>query len=129
MENLDKYLKKIEDNINYKTKEYEIEIESLKDTMKIRTLTPAEKREWQNSVPVSGIKCVGDATKNPTMRKIIYDVMNLKEIAVAAKEKGLIQSYYDILDCLFTVGDLVDIIKNITDNNIGTDNGVDDLKN
>lgn len=129
MENLDKYLKKIEDNINYKTKEYEIEIESLKDTMKIRTLTPAEKREWQNSVPVSGIKYVGDATKNPTMRKIIYDVMNLKEIAVAAKEKGLIQSYYDILDCLFTVGDLVDIIKNITDNNIGTDNGVDDLKN
>lgn len=127
MENLDKYLKKIEENVNYKTSEYEIKIASLDDIMKIRTLTLAEKRDWQNSVPVSGIKTVGDVTQNKTMRKIIYNVLDLKEIAVAAKEKGLINTYYDVLDYLFTVEDLIDIVQSITEHNNG--NGVDDLKN
>lgn len=129
MENLDKYLKKIEENVNYKPTEYEIKIPSLDDTMKIRTLTIAEKRDWQSSVPVTGIKTVGDVTQNPTMRKIIYNVMGLKEIAVAAKEKGLINSYYDVIDYLFTVEDLVDIVQSITEHNTGTDSGIDDLKN
>lgn len=129
MENLDKYLKKIEANVNHKTSEYEIKIESLGDTMKIRTLTLSEKRDWQNSVPVSGIKVIGDITQNKTTRKIIYDVLNLKEIAVAAKEKGLISSYYDVIDYLFTVEDLVDIIQSITEHNSEAQDGVDDLKN
>lgn len=129
MENLDKYLKKIEENVNYKTSEYEIKIPSFDEPMKIRTLTIAEKRDWQNSVPVTGIKTIGDITQNPTMRKIIYNVLNLKEIAVAAKEKGLINSYYDVIDYLFTIEDLVDIVHSITDHNDGSKDEVNDLKN
>lgn len=129
MENLEKYLKKIEENVNYKTSEYEIEIASLGETMKIRTLTLAEKREWQNCIPLDGIKTIGDATENKTMRKIIYNVMDLKEIAVAAKEKGLINSYYDVLDYLFSIEDLIDIIHSISDHIDGKKDGVDDLKN
>ena len=129
MENLEKYLKKIEENVNYKTSEYEIKIESLGETMKIRTLTLAEKREWQNSVPANGVKTIGDITENKTMRKIIYNVMNLKEVAVAAKEKGLINSYYDVLDYLFTIEDLIDIIHSISDHIDKKNDGVDDLKN
>lgn len=129
MENLDKYLKIIEDNVNYKTSEYEIEIKSLGEKMKIRTLTLAEQREWQNSIPVSGLKTIGNFTENRSMRKIIYNVMDLKDIATTAKEKGLIQSYYDVLDYLFTVEDLIDIIHNITDHINEKNAGVDDLKN
>ncbi len=129
MENLDKYLKKIEENVNYKTSEYEIKLASFDEPMKIRTLTLSEKRDWQNSVPVAGIKTVGDVTQNKTMRKIIYDVLNLKEIAVAAKEKGLINSYYDVIDYLFTVEDFVDIVRSISDHNDGEQDGVNDLKN
>lgn len=132
MENLDKYLKRIEDNLNYKTEEYEIEVKSIGNTMKIRTLTLPEQRAWYNSMPIGGTKLVGDYTTNPTFRKIIYDVMDLKEIAVVAKEKGLIKSYYDVLDYLFTVEDLVDIIKDISDRmerQSQTDDGVNDLKN
>lgn len=129
MENLDKYLKKIEENVNYKTSEYEIKIASFDEPMKIRTLTLTEKRDWQNSVPVTGIKTIGDITQNPTMRKIIYNVLNLKEIAVAAKEKGLINSYYDVIDYLFTIEDLVDIVHSITDHNDGSKDEVNDLKN
>ena len=129
MENLDKYLKKIEENLNYKTSEYEIKIESLGETMKIRTLTLAEQRDWYNSMPIGGSKVVGDFTNNKTMRKIVYNVMNLKEIAVAAKEKGLINSYYDVLDYLFTPEEIADILSNIQDH-IKVDNTrVDDLKN
>lgn len=129
MENLDKYLKKIEENVNYKTSEYEIKIASFDEPMKIRTLTLTEKRDWQNSVPVTGIKTIGDITQNPTMRKIIYNVLNLKEIAVAAKEKGLINSYYDVIDYLFTIEDLVDIVHSITEHNDGSKDEVNDLKN
>lgn len=130
MENLDKYLKRIEDNLNYKTEEYEIKIGSLGSAMKIRTLTLPEQREWYNCMPIGGSKLVGDFTTNKTIRKIIYDVMNLKEIALAAKDRGLIKSYYDVLDYLFTVEDLVDIIKDISDRiDSQKDDGVDDLKN
>ena len=129
MENLDKYLKKIEENVNYKTSEYEIKIASFDEPMKIRTLTLTEKRDWQNSVPVTGIKTIGDITQNPTMRKIIYNVLNLKEVAVAAKEKGLINSYYDVIDYLFTIEDLVDIVHSITDHNDGSKDEVNNLKN
>ena len=130
MENLDKYLKKIEENLNYQTSEYDIEIASLGSTMKIRTLTLPEQRAWYNSMPISGSKLVGDFTTNQTIRKIIYEIMDLKEIAVAAKEKGLIKSYYDVLDYLFTVEDLVDIIKDVSDRmDNQKDDGVDDLKN
>lgn len=129
MENLDKYLKRIEDNVNYQTSDYEIEIKSLGEKMKIRTLTLAEQREWQNSIPAGGLKTVGDITENKSMRKIIYTVMDLKDIATTAKEKGLIQSYYDVLDYLFTVEDLIDIIHNITDHINEKNAGVDDLKN
>lgn len=130
MENLEKYLKKIEENVNYQTSDYEIEIKSLGCNMKIRTLTLSEQRSWFNCMPVGGSKLVGDFTTNKTIRKIIYDIMDLKEIAVVAKEKGLINSYYDVLDYLFTVEDLVDIIKDISDRMDTKENdGVDDLKN
>lgn len=129
MENLDKYLKKIEENLNHKTKEYEIKIESLGETMKIRTLTLSEQREWYNSMPIGGSKVVGDFTNNPTMRKIVYNVMNLNEIAVAAKEKGLINTYYDILDYLFTAEELADILSNIQEHISLQDDEVNDLKN
>lgn len=130
MENLDKYLKRIEENLNHKTEEYEIEVKSIGSKMKIRTLTLPEQRAWYNSMPVSGSKLVGDFTTNKTIRKIIYDVMDLKEIALAAKERGLINTYYDVLDYLFTVEDLVDIIKDISDRmDKEKDDGVDDLKN
>ncbi|MBQ8981620.1 MAG: hypothetical protein IJ077_08440 [Eubacterium sp.] len=129
MENLDKYLKKIEENLNHKTKEYEIKIGSLGETMKIRTLTLSEQREWYNSMPIGGSKVVGDFTNNQTMRKIVYNVMNLNEIAVAAKEKGLINTYYDVLDYLFTAEELADILSNIQEHISLQDDEVNDLKN
>lgn len=127
MENLDKYLKKIEETANIKVKEYEIQLNGFDEPLKIRTLSLEERREWQYSIPANGIKTIGDILNNQTIRKIIYEVMDLKKIAVAAKERGLINTYYDVLDYMFTVDNLLDIVKNITDHIDG--DGVDDLKN
>ena len=68
------------------------------------------------------------------MIKTIYSCMDLKKIAVPAKEKGLIQSYYDIIEYLFKPDDIADIILKIYEiNGMSTpkkdDDPVDELKN
>jgi hypothetical protein len=66
------------------------------------------------------------------MKKFIYNCLNLKELAVKAKEAGLINSYYDVIEALFEPEQIIEIIAFITEINGITANdaieGIDDLK-
>lgn len=108
---IEKYLKIVEAEKNRPTEKHTIHIKSLDDDMEIRTLTHSERR---NLIYAQRIKkvTVGDML-TPEMIRTIYSCMGLKEIAIPAKEKGLIQSYYDIIEFLFTPDDIADIILKI----------------
>lgn len=136
MKSLDEYLKKLEDAKNKETEKHIIHIDSLDDDMEIRTLSHAEKKELVYSERIRK-ETVGDML-TAVMIKTIYNCMNLSEIAVAAKERGLINSYYDIVEHLFEPDDLADIIGKIYEINglskpkaleKAADSGVEELKN
>ena len=51
------------------------------------------------------------------MKRFIYNSLNLKELAVKAKDAGLINSYYDVIEALFEPEQIIEIIAFITEIN------------
>ena len=116
MANLDKLLKKIERN---KETENEVKTHPLTvagETFDVRTMTRAEKRQFVYAQETSGkAMTAGDIVKK--MKPFIYKALDLKELAVKAKEAGLIQSFYDVVEALFEPEQIIEIIAFITEIN------------
>ena len=55
----------------------------------------------------------GDIVKK--MKRFIYNSLNLKELAVKAKDAGLIVAYYDVIEALFEPEQIIEIIAFITE--------------
>lgn len=116
MANLDKLLKKIERN---KETENEVKTHPLTvagETFDVKTMTRAEKRQFVYAQETSGkAMTAGDIVKK--MKPFIYKALDLKELAVKAKEAGLIQSFYDVVEALFEPEQIIEIIAFITEIN------------
>ena len=57
----------------------------------------------------------GDIVKK--MKRFIYNSLNLKDLAVKAKDAGLINAYYDVIEALFEPEQIIEIIAFITEIN------------
>lgn len=131
MANLDKLLKKIEKN-----KETAEEIKTFPltiagETFEVKTMTRREKREFFYAQEAGKTNfTAGDLIKR--MKPFIYKALDLKELAVKAKEQELITSYYDVVEALFEPNEILEIINFIVEiNNISATNAeseLDDIK-
>lgn len=131
MANLDKLLKKIEKN---KETENDVKIHPLTigdDTFEVKTMTRSEKRNFIYAQEAGKSNMTaGDIVKK--MKPFVYNALNLKELAVKAKDAGYINYYYDVVEALFEPEQIIEIIafiteiNNITDKEVLTD--IDDTK-
>lgn len=110
MENLDKLLRKIEKNYSDKEKR-ETSTLTIKDNdYEVVTLTRSEKSDLFFS-QTKELKTMKDIYK--WLQPFIYKSLQLKPLALKAKEMGYINSYYEIIDMLFEVDEIVQIVKYI----------------
>lgn len=123
MANLDKLLRKIEKN-----KETENEVKTYPltigdDTFDVKTMTRAEKRQFIYAQEAGkSSMTAGDIVKK--MKPFVYKALDLKELAVKAKDAGFIVSYYDVVEALFEPEQIIEIISFITEINGITGNEV-----
>lgn len=118
MANLDKLLKKIEKN---KETENDVKVHQLTigdDTFDVKTMTRSEKRNFIYAQEAGKANMTaGDIIKK--MKPFVYKALDLKELAVKAKDAGYINSYYDVVEALFEPEQIIEIIAFITEiNNI-----------
>ena len=131
---LDKYLKVVMQNKQEnETHQRSVFLPDMKEEFSFRTLTPAEVREVTFSLPYD-TKCFADIYKNKVFKRTIYNACDLATLATKAKEQGLISSYYDIIDYLFSPNDVLELwLAIMKENKIGgnaaTDEQVEELKN
>lgn len=116
MANLDKLLRKIELN---KEKENEVKTYPLtigEETFDVKSMTRSEKRQFIYAQETGkSSMTAGDIVKK--MKPFIYKALDLKELAVKAKDAGFIQSYYDVVEALFEPEQIIEIIAFITEIN------------
>lgn len=113
MANLDKLLRKIEQNkeTENKTKTYPLEIAGEK--FEVKTMTRKEKRDFVYAQEAgSANMTAGDIVKK--MKPFVYKSLNLSELAVKAKDEGYIKNYYDVVEALFEPEEILEIISFIT---------------
>ena len=109
MANLDKLLKRIEHNKETQNdvKSYPLTIGG--ETFEVSTMSKLEKRNFIYAQETSKTTLtVGEMVKK--MKPFIYKALDLKELAVKAKEAGYITSYYDVVEALFQPEEIVEII-------------------
>lgn len=131
MANLDKLLKKIEKNKQTaeETKTYSLIVAG--ETFDVKTMTRKEKRDFFY-VQEAGKSnfTAGDLIKK--MKPFIYKALDLSALATRAKEDGLINSYYDVVEALFEPDEIIEIIgfiieiNNISSNDI--EGEIEDIK-
>ena len=116
MANLDKLLRQIERN---KESENEVKTHPLViagETFEVKTMTRAEKRQFIYTQETGkSSMTAGDIVKK--MKPFIYKALDLKELAVKAKDAGLINSYYDVIEAVFEPEQIIEIIAFITEIN------------
>lgn len=113
MANLDKLLRKIEQNkeTENKTKTFPLEIAGEK--FDVRTMTRKEKRDFIYAQEAgSANMTAGDIVKR--MKPFVYKALDLAPLATKAKDEGLIKSYYDVVEALFEPEQILEIISFIT---------------
>lgn len=113
MANLDKLLRKIEQNkeTENNTKTYPLEIAGEK--FEVKTMTRKEKRDFVYAQEAgSANMTAGDIVKK--MKPFVYKSLNLSELAVKAKDEGYIKNYYDVVEALFEPEEILEIISFIT---------------
>lgn len=128
---LNKYLEVVSSNKREtETAERSVFLKGLNDEFTFRTLTRKEVREITFSLPYN-TKCFQDIYNNKVFRKTIYNCCGLAPLATKAKEQGLINTYYDIIDYLFSSDDIVTLwLAIMEENKIGESlEKDDDLKN
>jgi hypothetical protein len=113
MTNLDKLLRKIEQNKETEndTKTFPLEIAGEK--FDVRTMTRKEKRDFIYAQEAgSSNMTAGDIVKR--MKPFVYKALDLAPLATKAKDEGLIKSYYDVVEALFEPEEILEIISFIT---------------
>lgn len=128
MANLDKLLKKIEKN---KETENDVKVHQLTigdDTFDVKTMTRSEKRNFIYAQEAGKTNMTaGDIIKK--MKPFVYKALDLKELAVKAKEQELITSYHDVVEALFEPEQIIEIIAFITEiNNISEKDITEDVE-
>ena len=97
MANLDKLLRKIEQN---KATENEVKTYPLTiggETFEVATMSKVEKRQFVYAQETNKTTLtVGDMVKK--MKPFIYKALKLKDLEVRAKDEGLINSFYDVVE-------------------------------
>ena len=131
MANLDKLLKKIEKNKETAEEIKTFPLTIASETFEVKTMTRREKREFFYAQEAGKTNfTAGDLIKK--MKPFIYKALELKELAVKAKEQELITSYYDVVEALFEPDEILEIINFIVEiNNISATNAeseLDDIK-
>ncbi len=128
MANLDKLLRKIEQNKENaeKTTNHEIVIDG--ETFTVRTLTRREKNDYLYSQEVGKkTMTVGDYIKK--VKPFIYrSLPELKDLAVKAQEGGLIKSYYDVIDSTFEADEVMTLVNFIEKINNINDGGIEEVE-
>lgn len=128
---LDKYLKVVMQNKQgTQTQKCSVFLPDMQEEFTFRMLTPAEVREVTFSLPYD-TKCFADIYKSKVFKKTVYNACDLAPLATKAKEQGVIATYYDIIDYLFSPNDILELWLAIMDkNNIGSSKIQDEeLKN
>lgn len=128
MANLDKLLRRIERNKENAEKTTTHHLTIGDDTFEVKTMTRAEKRQFIY-VQETGKSSMtaGDIVKK--MKPFVYKALNLKELAIKAKDEGLINSYYDVIEALFEPEQIIEIIAFITEiNGITASDVVEDVE-
>ena len=123
MANLDKLLKRIEHNKETQNdvKSYPLTIGG--ETFEVSTMSKLEKRNFIYAQETSKTTLtVGEMVKK--MKPFIYKALDLKELAVRAKEAGYIASYYDVVEALFQPEEIVEIIAFLVEINNETEKDV-----
>lgn len=110
MENLDKLLRKIEKNYSDKEKRESSTLTIKDNDYEVVTLTRSEKSDLFFS-QTKELKTMKDIYK--WLQPFIYKSLQLKPLALKAKEMGYINSYYEIIDMLFEVDEIAQIVKYI----------------
>ena len=128
MANLDKLLKKIEKN---KETENDVKVHQLTigdDTFDVKTMTRREKREFIYAQEAGKANMTaGDIIKK--MKPFVYKALDLKELAVKAKDAGFINTYHDVVEALFEPEQIIEIIAFITEiNNISEKDITEDIE-
>jgi hypothetical protein len=109
MANLDKLLRKLEQNKENAEKTTTHKLSVAGEAFDVRTMTRAEKRDFIYSQEAGKTSLVaGDLIKK--MKKTIYNCLNLKGLAVKAKEEELIDSFYDVIELLFEPEEIIEIV-------------------
>ena len=128
MANLDKLLKKIEKNKETANDVKTFPLTIGDDTFDVKTMTRSEKREFIYAQEAGKANMTaGDIIKK--MKPFIYKALNLKDLAVKAKDAGYINSYYDVVEALFEPEQLIEIIAFITEiNNISEKDITEDIE-
>lgn len=128
MANLDKLLKKIEKN---KETENDVKVHQLTigdDTFDVKTMTRSEKRNFIYAQEAGKANMTaGDIIKK--MKPFVYKALDLKELAVKAKDAGFINAYHDVVEALFEPEQIIEIIAFITEiNNISEKDITEDVE-
>ena len=114
--NLDKLLKKLEQNKNTENEQKTYPLTIGGETYEVKTMTRAKKREflYANEVGQGKLK-VGEIVKRSI--PFIYHSLGLSTLAERAKQNKLIVSYYDVVELLFEPDEILQIISFIMDIN------------
>ena len=118
MKNLDKLLRKIEQNIETENdvKTYPLKVAG--EEFNVKTMTRKEKRDFLYAQQGSQNMTAGDIVK--LYKPFIYKALELAPLATKAKDEGYIKNYYDVVEALFEPEEIMEIIGFIcTINNIG----------
>lgn len=129
--NLDNLLKKVEKNYQDQNKTITKEIVIGGETFEMISLTRKEKNDFLYSKKLQGDNSIGDLVK--WIKPYIYKSLQLAELASKAKVDGYINSYYDIVEMLFTPTEIMEIITELLEfndiqNGIDIEAEVDDIK-
>ena len=119
MANLDKLLRKLEQNKENAEKTTTHKLTVGGETYDVRTMTRAEKRDFIYSQETGKTSLTaGEFIKK--MRKQVYNCLDLKGLAVKAQDEGLISSLYDVVELLFEPEELIEVVGFIMEiNKIG----------
>ena len=117
MDNLDKLLKRIENNYVNKDKREKHELVIKDHTYEVVTLTRSERFDLFFSQTINS-KDAREVYK--WLKPFIYKSLQLKDLAIKAKEEGYINSYLEVVDMLFETNEIQTIIEFILKiNNLG----------
>lgn len=119
--NLEKLLKKIENNSQKAEEQKEHILKLGGESYKVLTMTRSEKRDFLYSRSTSdfnGKETVAEMVK--WAKPFIYKSLQLSELAVKAMEEKYIKKYHDVIEMLFEPEEILEIIGFIMDiNKIG----------